>query len=220
MANENMKYLAVVAMIAIFVVGIGAGMFLNSANGTSTSEPYHLTLVITDNNTFNSSVGSQPAYFVLQNGVMMSSANIHVPLNKKIELTIMNYDDGADNGTPSALSQVVTGTGNNTMLSITDDTMNASYDANHVELNDEASFISNVPTQDMSHTFTVKDNSAQHNVILNIPIEASTTVTAIVMFSQAGTFHWQCYVPCGSGASGWAGAMSTDGWMSGNVIVA
>lgn len=219
MANDSMKYLAVVGVIVVFVIGAAAGMFINTPQASS-SEPYHLTLVVNDNNNFNSTVGSQPAFFVLQNGVLTSSANISVPGNKKIELTVMNYDDGGDTvGLQKGfnLSTVLTGTGNNTMLTVTDGESVASQDKNGQEIAAESFYTSGVNASNVSHTFTVLDSN--YNVILNIPVEPSSTVTTTVEFTATGTFHWQCYVPCGSGTSGWGGAMSTPGWMEGNVIV-
>lgn len=218
MANDNMKYLAVVGVVVVFIVGLGAGALIFS-NNSSSSEPYHLTLVITSNNTFNSTVGSQPAFFVLQNGVLSSSAKINVPVNKKIELTIMNYDSGADTVNQTSIGQVITGTTNNTMFVVQDDVMNASQGKNGIQLNDNAQYISSVPLNDLSHTFTVVDGSTH---IINIPIEPSSTTTTIIQFSKTGTFNWQCLIPCGSdlpGAPGWGGAMNTPGWMAGSVVV-
>ena len=218
LANDNMKYIAVVVVIAVFVVGLGAGMFLNSGTGTTTSEPYHLNLVITDNNEFNSSVGSQPAYFVLQNGALVSSAQIHVPVNKKVEVTISNYDDGADPVNDTSLGQVK-GTVNNTMLVVTDEVGLATQDANGQEIHADAQYVSSVGLDNISHTFTVEDPNNGYAVVMNIPIEPSSTVTFMAIFSTKGTFHWQCFIPCGSGPSGWDASMSTPGWMTGDLIV-
>ena len=140
MANDNMKYIGVVVMIAVFVVGLGAGMFLNSGTGASSSEPIHLTLVITDDNSFNTSVGSQPAFFVLQNGELISSAQIHVPVNKKVEVTITNYDDGADPVNDSSIGQVK-GTVNNTILVMSDEGSFATQDANGQEIHADAQYV-------------------------------------------------------------------------------
>ena len=84
MANDNMKYLAVIGVVVVFVVGLGAGMLLNS-NGSS-SGLYHLTLVVTDNNQYSlTSNETQPAYYILaDNGSLLSTANINVPINTKI----------------------------------------------------------------------------------------------------------------------------------------
>jgi hypothetical protein len=65
----------------------------------------------------------------------------------------------------------------------------------------------------VSHTFTVADLG------LNVPICAMCQ-TSFTFFSGApGTFTWRCMDPCGTGPSGWDGAMATDGYMSGHITV-
>jgi heme/copper-type cytochrome/quinol oxidase subunit 2 len=54
---------------------------------------------------------------------------------------------------------------------------------------------------------------------LNVPICAMCQ-TSFTFFSGApGTFTWRCMDPCGTGPSGWDGAMATDGYMSGHITV-
>jgi hypothetical protein len=68
------------------------------------------------------------------------------------------------------------------------------------------------PTQ-VSHTFTVAALG------LNVPVCAMCK-TSFTFFSGApGTFTWRCMDPCGSGPSGWDGAMATSGYMSGQLTV-
>ena len=103
------------------------------------------------------------------------------------------------------------------MLAITDDVSVASQDNNGLDINAEQQYVTSVNASNISHTFTVIDSNSHR--ILNIPVGPSTTINTIIEFTATGTFHWQCYVPCGSGSTGWDGAMSTPGWMEGNVIV-
>lgn len=75
-----------------------------------------------------------------------------------------------------------------------------------------------MPPEDVAHTFTVVALG------LNLPIPAAPTggsVTVVARFvpTRTGTFLWQCYAPCGSGAGSVGGAMSTNGWMAGKVRV-
>ena len=210
--NKNLTYFVVGGFIFIFLIGMGAGFALNSSNQTS-SQPYELTLIVTDNNVYNSSVGGQPAYFVLHDGKLLSSATINVPLHTEISLTIVNYDDGAD--TVNQIYSAVNGTQNNQMLVVDNTLMNASQGNSGINLNlNSTQTVSSWPVGDISHTFTVNDLG------LNIPVPPSSTVHAFVTFDKAGSFTWQCFVPCGSGTSGWAGAMSTPGWMTGSLVVA
>ncbi len=66
----------------------------------------------------------------------------------------------------------------------------------------------------VSHTFTVP------GMHLNVPVLASGVTTFVIHTGKPGHYTWQCYNPCGSGKSGWGGAMSMKGYMSGTITVA
>ncbi len=72
----------------------------------------------------------------------------------------------------------------------------------------------------VTHTFTVINGA---NVLVNIPswagFDGGTVTHASFYINQTGTFSWQCYAPCGTGPSGWDGAMATAGWMMGTISV-
>ena len=68
MKSNNVVYLSVVAVVAIFIFGLGSGVaVITFISSQGSSLPYELTLVITTNNTYNVTVGELPAYFVLKN---------------------------------------------------------------------------------------------------------------------------------------------------------
>ncbi len=77
----------------------------------------------------------------------------------------------------------------------------------------------------LAHTFTVP------GLGLNIAIPVAATpkkgqplepvvVTATFHLGKAGSYTWQCYAPCGTGANGEQGPMMTPGYMTGEVVVA
>ena len=70
------------------------------------------------------------------------------------------------------------------------------------------------PNTQVSHTFTVP------GMHLNVPVLASGVTTFVLPTGRPGHYTWQCYNPCGSGKSGWGGAMSMKGYMSGTITVA
>jgi hypothetical protein len=70
------------------------------------------------------------------------------------------------------------------------------------------------PNTQVSHTFTVP------GMHLNVPVLASGVTTFVIHTGKPGHYTWQCYNPCGSGKSGWGGAMSMKGYMSGTITVA
>ena len=76
----------------------------------------------------------------------------------------------------------------------------------------------NVSDINVAHTFTAP------GLGFNMPIPVAPTgghivVTASFVANKLGTFVWHCYAPCGSGTNGMGGAMSTMGWMTGEVHV-
>lgn len=222
--TNGITYLSVTAIAVVFIVALGSGYYLgtnnnntipntsntNSTNTNSTNNttnntnntPFQLNLMITSNNYYNSTVGYQPAFFVLVNGTLETSANIDVPANQPITLTIHNFDNISYSVAPS-YGKVITGTGTNEMLIIP---------ANQSKL-----YVTSLPVNDLSQTFTVLNNN--HAISINIPIEPSSLISTTIIFPQSGDFSWQCFVPCGSGPSGWGGAMVTPGWLKGTVVV-
>lgn len=78
--------------------------------------------------------------------------------------------------------------------------------------------VASVATKDISHTFSIPALG------INLPIPVAptggtVTVSATIKMAKTGTFDWQCFAPCGSGASGWGGAMATADWMKGTVTI-
>ncbi len=75
---------------------------------------------------------------------------------------------------------------------------------------------------DVAHTMTIMAGNQQINVV--VPVRSAkekfVTVTAEFKFAKAGKYNWQCEAACGSGKSGWMGAMMTNGWMRGTWNVA
>ncbi|RIV22039.1 hypothetical protein D2Q93_09675 [Alicyclobacillaceae bacterium I2511] len=122
-------------------------------------------------------------------------ANMTLPANQNVTILIHSYDDG--NAPIPEGDNVVKGTQSGTML-----------------LNGKA--VKSVPTADVAHTITIP------TIGLNIPIPVKTSSepysTVEFTFHTPATgekLHWQCMAACGSGASGWGGAMATNGWMQG-----
>jgi hypothetical protein len=67
------------------------------------------------------------------------------------------------------------------------------------------------PATGVSHTLTIA------KLGLSIPIAPKSITTFTYHTGAAGSFGWQCMDPCGSGPTGWDGAMSTKGYMQGQV---
>ena len=122
------------------VAGVGIGLVMSHPDMTNYAPPvsgesdglYQLTLVITTNNYYNSTVGDQPAYYVLSNGTLLSSGNILLPANSLVEVTIINYD----NGTATVPGQYanVSGTVNDEVTVINNTLINSTFQNNGISV--------------------------------------------------------------------------------------
>lgn len=212
----------IVALAGVGIaVGYGLGTSLSSTNslrtstvttttgqGSNSSAPFVLTLVITTGNTFDSSVGEQPAFYVLGSDGLQSSANISLPANRLIELVIVNYDEGPAN-LADPKDSVVTGVVGNQVTVVNNTQVNSTMGSSGIDIKGVEK-ISSLPADSVSHTFTIP------SLGINIPIPTLSTVVAYVTLSP-GTYAWFCMTACGSGADGLEGAMATPGWMTGSV---
>lgn len=197
--------------LMVFIVLFGAGMFYTGAGThdsgnvsvSGTASEYNITLVITTQNYLASAGCDQPAYFVLENGKLMSSQQIYLPGDSLIRMTIINYDSGP--GTVPSTYSKVTGTLNNTEYVFNDTTVNGTSSTGH--------WISSVPCQNLAHTFTIA------SINLNIMVPSQSVVVAYFHTPDSGVLSWRCEVNCGTGASGWGGAMDTPGFMEGEVVI-
>ena len=210
------------ALALIVVIVFGAGIFagflfsygpLAGASGAGNGV-YDLNLVITTQNWYNNTIGSQPAYFVVHDGKLYSSANISLPANVPIDITIVNYDGGAA-VVPSQFANV-TGTNGNDVFVVNDTNVNSTTGSSSAGIAVNGGMtMSSFPKDGVAHTFSVFKNG---KTVLNIPVLPSSTEYATFVLSP-GVYHWQCEALCGSGPYGDAGAMLAAGWMNGVIIV-
>jgi hypothetical protein len=180
-----------------------------SGAGSNSSSPFVVTLVVTTENSFNSTIGAQPAYYVLGPNGPESAANLALPAHRLIKLVIICYDTGPANLTSSQYAKV-SGTQNNTMTVVNNTNVNSSQGASGIQVNG-GDTVSALPLNGTAHTFTIPQLG------INIPLAPSSTTTALITINQTGTFTWFCMTVCGSGPDGKGGAMATPGWMTGNV---
>lgn len=182
----------------------------SSGSSTNSSAPFVITLVITTENVFNSSIGTQPAYFVLGHDGLQSAANITIPAHRLIEMVIMNFDQGNATLTGPQFANV-TGTVNGTVDFYNNDVMNATEGPSGIVLSGQQT-VSSLNASYVSHTFTVPQ------IGLNIPVAGESTEVAYFNSGGPGSYIWLCQSLCGSG-DGAGGAMVTPGWMSGVLTV-
>ncbi|MEM0271703.1 MAG: hypothetical protein QW514_04060 [Thermoprotei archaeon] len=205
-----------VALIAIAISGYVLYTSIQPQNGVATTQStassptkstanYTLTLVITTNNLWNGTT-PQPRYWVLTPSGLESAANIELPAHTLIVLTIIDYDSASP--LPAQFAQV-TGTVGNVVYLIN----NTNAGSGNPNLSAAVAVTNFNPNTDVAHTFTIPQLG------VNIPSAPGSVEVAEFYINQTGTFTWHCMDPCGTGPTGWEGAMSTPGWMEGNITV-
>lgn len=201
-------------MIALVVVVLASGVSLGYAathvNATPASKAVSLTLVINPDRFFNSSIGTQPSYFILNNGTLQSAEYIYLPQYSTIALTIIDWDSGSS--TVSAQYANVTGTSNNQVAIYNNTAVN---DTSMPQANESPWMTSFVNVSNIAHTFTVSGNGMN----VNIPVQGLSTEQATFQTSAPGQYIWVCNAMCGTGPGGADGPMAAAGWMWGYINV-
>jgi len=198
----------VVGLVAGIVLGL---MVLAAAGGLS-------AVVISADSA--SAAGTQPQavrqadlYLSIVTGEMTGSklgpayvpADFTVPAHATVTVRIVDFD-GATPQEPVKYARVWGTVGNQeTVQPILNNDPNAPGPSH------ETSALN--PKTGVGHTFTVP------GLNLNVPVAPNAVVTFTFKTGAAGVYHWQCFNPCGSGTSGWSGAMDTDRYMKGTLTV-
>jgi hypothetical protein len=113
-----------------------------------------------------------------------------------VELTIKEYDDAPTALPAGSPSRTVAG-GTMTVNAVAGTT---------------------VSNANIAHTFTIA--ALGINVPLTkAPTDGVSTTVFTFTVNKAGSYTWSCMTPCGGGANGMTGSMSTKDWMKGNGIV-
>jgi hypothetical protein len=124
-----------------------------------------------------------------------------VPANSLVTVTLRDYDMGdtpLPKGSPFTTVQGVVG--------------GVAYADGHA--------YTALAPEKVAHTFTIPQ------LHVNVPLPGDTTtgkaygvVTFTFRTGAAGSYSFQCFDPCGTGANGWQGPMVTRGYMQGTLIV-
>jgi len=167
--------------------------------------PFRLTLMEVMDTAWNSTV-AQPQFTIMATNGMQSSANIQLPAHTLIQLTIISYDTPTPGSTDA--EGKVSGTVGDTMYLINGTTAMGTDVSQRWAQN-----VTSVPGAMLAHTFTIQQLG------INVPVIGGDTEIAYLYLNQTGTFQWICLTPCGLGPTGMGAAMSTAGWMEGQVTV-
>ena len=153
----------------------------------------HIYLTIATPDMLTSDVG--PA-------VMPSSFSL--PAHSDVTITVTNFDDAT--ALPASAAEFAVAEGTTGPLTV--ETM----DPANPNLAGTVSSVDRLdPATGVSHTFTIAALG------VNVPIPPKSKTTFTLHTGAAGSYVWQCMDPCGSGPTGWDGAMATKGYMTGQV---
>jgi hypothetical protein len=187
-------------LITAGVLGWGLGIGARAEAGTpaphSTAVPQYTLSIGTPDMLDNNPVG--PAYV---------PSNVSWPANAVIEVSIVNFDDAtALTGQARQYARATGIIGAMSVRELDPGNPNAAGPARQVMALD--------PDTGVSHTFTIA------TLGVNAPVAPHAVTTFRFHTGLAGTYQWRCMDPCGSGDSGWGGAMSTKNYMEGTVTLA
>lgn len=134
-------------------------------------------------------------------------ANLTLPAHSTVRIRITNFDD-ATAQKPAKFAHVW-GTVGNTIQ------VQKMMGVSMPNMLSPARTVDALPAAtEVSHTFT---SAGMH---FNVPVAPVGVTTFILKTGKPGHYTWQCMNPCGSGKTGWGGAMSMKGYMSGTITVA
>jgi hypothetical protein len=134
-------------------------------------------------------------------------SNLTLPAHSTVRIRITNFDD-ATAQKPAKYAHVWGTVGNTVQVQ----KMMAVSMPNMLS---KARTVDALPAAtQVSHTFT---SDGMH---LNVPVLPAGVTTFVIKTGAPGHYTFQCMNPCGTGKTGWGGAMSKKGEMSGTITVA
>jgi hypothetical protein len=166
------------------------------AAARTAAHPLHETLVIATPDMLGSD--DMPAYL---------PSTLSLPADSTVTITVVNFDDATALPAGSEQFAVAQGVIGPLQVQALDPT----------KPNDTSAPVDTTtamdPAKGVSHTFTIA------KLGINVPIAPKSRTTFTIHTGRAGTYEWQCMDPCGTGDTGWGGAMASDGYMRGTLTV-
>ena len=193
-AAGGMLILAAVVISALFAVRAPGFTSLQTANAVAPNAARVQLTIVTNAGPKH----DWPAY---------SRANFAIPASQAVTISVTNLDGSTP--LPSSLRSyakvkgVVGGSMTVVPIRIGHPKVNAGRARRLDALNASA----------VSHTFTIPALG------INVPILGGARTSFTVRITKPGTYSWECFDPCGSGASGFGAPMDMTGDMAGTVTV-
>ncbi len=189
--NTSITIMCFAGMLTLFIAGVAISLTAHIAPATvaAVAPPQRVTVPLS---IFINLPGRQkdwPQY---------SNTDIKVPANSLVTIVVHDHDLGDTLLPKTSPYTRVTGTENGQATLNGHPYTSLGYDK-------------------IAHTFTVPQLG------INVPFPGDIKETDAVSFTfktgNPGTYAFQCVVPCGSGPSGYMGAMMTKGYMLGTITI-
>jgi hypothetical protein len=193
--------LALLPLLAIWALGVLAGCSI-AKNASAAQQPGTTQHPVTTTQLSFDILSAKPGGPAHNWPAYVPTSLTALPANSVVTVTIRNFDLGDDTLPANSPYLHVQGTLDGTATA--DGKTYRSVPANHI-----------------AHTFT--STQLQLSVpISGDPVGKADHVTVTFSFrtpSTPGTYYFQCFVPCGTGTSGYNGPMVALGYMRGTVTV-
>ncbi len=187
---------AAVTVAALFVVGApGFTRLQTPAAQAASTGANQVDLAIVTN---AGAQGNEPAYV---------PSSFSIPANQPVTITVTDMDGNTPLPPSLASHSKVTGVAGGVM-SVTPISATLPNQVTGKPQNLKA-----ISPEAVGHTFTIP------SLGINVPIAGHSRTSFTIDIPKAGSYHWQCFDPCGSGPNGFGGAMAEPGFMSGVVTV-
>lgn len=210
--QEKVFYAIVSAIVIMGGVGLGVAYYHAPApaTGAGSHGTFNLNLVEVMDANYGGGNGAQPRFYEVANGGLQSTANISLPADTRIVVSITAYDMG----NASVPDQYLNATG---VIGNSIEVIDGAIAMGDNVSQHWSSNLTSFPASKVLHTFTVLQGSS---TVVNIPVMPGYTEIASFYLNETGSYMWQCEASCGTGSSGWSGPMAAAGWMEGTVFVA
>lgn len=185
-----------VGAVAVTVSACGGSSSSPAAGSSSSAASTPKTVNVAMVGKIDADAGPKGTFTSKEHWPAMAPSEVKVQKGDKVVLTIKEYDDAVTELPAGSPYHPVTG-GTETV---------------------DGKAVTTVSNADIAHTFTIA------KLGINAPLpKAPEGGVATVVFTftadKTGTFTWQCFTPCAIDPAGMGGAMVTDGWMRGHLIV-
>lgn len=185
----------IMGVVAVSASGCGGASPSTSATPSATASTPK-TVNITMIGKIDADKGPAGTFTGKEHWPAMAPGDIKASVGDNVVLTIKEYDD-APTALPAGSPYNAVSGGTETI---------------------DGTAATTVSNRDIAHTFSIPELRI-NAPLAKAPEGGATTMVFTFKVDKAGTYTWHCFTPCGGDPNGMGGAMATDAWMQGHLIV-